>query len=240
MKASSIFIKILAGIFLAVPYALAYEVVEVQNGGVLKGVVEYAGKEVPADPAFVVTANTAYCGTSVPAERYLIKDRKIKNVVVFLENIRAGKPLPTNDVDIASKHCVFVPHVAVGFSGNYLKAMNDDPMLHLFDIHVFKTGKELHHFNIHEMGTSVTKKLFGAGLLEFSDYVHPWEHALLYVFDQPYVSVTDDNGVFVIDNIPAGSYTVQAWHEMLGIVNITNVKVEGGKSRAITIRYPSN
>ena len=32
----------------------------------------------------------------------------------------------------------------------------------------------------------------------------------------PYFAVTDESGSFKLDNVPAGSYTVEVWHEKLG------------------------
>jgi hypothetical protein len=33
----------------------------------------------------------------------------------------------------------------------------------------------------------------------------------------PYVAVTAENGSFTIEGIPAGSYDIEIWHEILGI-----------------------
>ena len=42
---------------------------------------------------------------------------------------------------------------------------------------------------------------------------HPWMRAWIYVSPHPYVALTDDKGFFHILNVPAGRYTVRAWHE---------------------------
>ena len=34
--------------------------------------------------------------------------------------------------------------------------------------------------------------------------------------DHPYFAVTHDGGKFELKNLPAGTYTVEAWHEKLG------------------------
>jgi hypothetical protein len=41
----------------------------------------------------------------------------------------------------------------------------------------------------------------------------PWTHAWLAVFDHPYYAVTDAKGVFTIDGVPPGKYTLKAWHD---------------------------
>jgi len=35
----------------------------------------------------------------------------------------------------------------------------------------------------------------------------------VHVFDHPFFAVTDDKGAFSIPNVPAGTYTLKAWHE---------------------------
>ena len=46
--------------------------------------------------------------------------------------------------------------------------------------------------------------------------VHPWMNAWTAVFDHPYFSVTSNDGSFTIENLPAGTYDVEIWHERLG------------------------
>ena len=43
--------------------------------------------------------------------------------------------------------------------------------------------------------------------------VHPWMRSWVLVSDHPYFSVTDKNGNFSIEGIPAGTYEVICWQE---------------------------
>jgi hypothetical protein len=43
--------------------------------------------------------------------------------------------------------------------------------------------------------------------------IHPWMSAWVGVVDHPFFAVTDASGHFEIRGLPAGSYTVSAWHE---------------------------
>ncbi len=52
--------------------------------------------------------------------------------------------------------------------------------------------------------------------------------AFIAVIDHPYYAVTDERGEFTIKDVPAGSYKVQAWHEVLGILE-KEVDVQAGK-----------
>jgi hypothetical protein len=219
------------------PTSFAYESIPFKNGGSIEGVVEFAGGTIPTDPMLTLSSETEYCGTSIPAQKYLIKNGKIQNVVVYIKEIKAGKPIPSEPAAVTNQKCAFMPHVAVGFKGKKIKLKTDDPVFHTFDLHASLSGKELFHLGLHEKGSAVTKTLSKSGLLELSCYVHPWQHAYLYVFDHPYAVVTDASGKFVIKDIPPGTYTIEAWHEALGTEKIADINVESGKTTTIRLKY---
>ena len=228
-------------VFVCLPsVSFGYEAIGVQNGGSIEGQVMFAGATVPKDAPLTLSSETEYCGKTLPSERYLISaDRKTRNVVVSLTGIKSGKAIPTDAVTVTNMQCTFVPHVSVGFKGNKLIMKNDDPIFHTFDIHASLNGKELFHVGLHEKGSSVTKTLAKTGLMELTCYVHPWQLAYVFIFDHPYAVVTDEKGEFVIKDVPPGIYTLEAWHEALGIKKIPDVKVESGKTSTIKLEYTS-
>ncbi len=217
------------------PAAFAYETIEVKNGGSIEGVVEYTGATVPKDQMVKLSSETKYCGQSMPAEKYLIKDKKIKNVVVYIEEIKAGKAVPAEPVTLTNLKCAFEPHVAVGFKGSKFIERNDDPIFH--NIHTYINGKTMYNIGLPEKGSSVTKPLTKAGIIEVTCDSHPWMHGYLYVSENPYAAVTNDTGEFSLKDVPPGTYTVEAWHEALGKTKITSVKVESGKASKVTLEY---
>lgn len=217
--------------------AFAYETILFRNGGSIEGVVEFSGTTAPEDPMVTLSSETEYCGQKLPAEKYLIKKRKIKNVVVYLVGIKAGKALPGEPVAVTSLKCEFVPHVSVGFKGKKIVMKTEDPVFHTFDVHASIGGKEFYHVALPEKGSSATKTLPKTGLLELSCYVHPWQHAYVYVFDHPYAMVTDEKGEFTIKDIPPGTYMLEAWHEALGTKSLSGVTVESGRTSTIKLEY---
>ena len=46
--------------------------------------------------------------------------------------------------------------------------------------------------------------------------VHAWMNAWVGVVSHPYFAVTGADGAFSLPNLPAGAYTVEAWHEAAG------------------------
>jgi len=58
--------------------------------------------------------------------------------------------------------------------------------------------------------------------------VHDWMNAYIVLLkDQPYHSVTDEDGRFALDGVPAGSYTLRTWHEALGEMTETVTVTDG-------------
>ena len=45
---------------------------------------------------------------------------------------------------------------------------------------------------------------------------HPWMSAWIVAAGHPYYAVTGENGAFRLDQVPPGTYQLEAWHETLG------------------------
>ena len=215
-----------------------YEVTEVANGGSIEGTVMFAGATVPKDETKTLTAEIDLCGKTLPAEKYLINSNKqIKNVVVFIEAITAGKPFPKEPVVVDNKKCAFVPHVAVSFraKGSKITYSNSDPVFH--NVHSYIKGKTVVNLGLPKQWSTVTKTVRKSGVMEVKCDSHPWMLGYVYVLRHPYGTVTDEKGAFALSDIPPGTYDITAWHEALGTVKMEGVKVEAGKARKIKVEF---
>jgi len=216
----------------------SYEIIEVSNGGNIQGIVAYSGHAVPQDKTYTLSSDVKYCGKELRTEKYLISaDKRIKNVVVYLEEIRTGKAIPEEPVEVTDTKCTFVPHITVGFSGNKFLVKNEDPVLHTIHVYTSINGKTMFNIGLPERGSTVKKTLTKTGIMELNCDCHPWMQGYVYVFDHPYAVVSDESGEFVIKNIPPGTYHVKAWHEALGEVGLADVRVEAGESSRIILQY---
>ncbi len=235
MRRFSVIPVVAAFLFLISSASFAYETIEVKNGGTIEGAAEFTGATVPKDQMLTLSSETKYCGKNMPAEKYLIKDRKIENVVVYLTDIKSGKAIPAEPITLTNIKCAFAPHVAVGFKGGKIIQKNDDPIFH--NIHTYINGKTAFNIGLPEKGSSVTKPLLRDGQMEVTCDSHPWMHGYVMILDHPYAAVTNAKGEFAIKDIPAGTYTVEAWHEALGKVKIGTVRVESGKATKIKVEF---
>ena len=67
-----------------------------------------------------------------------------------------------------------------------------------------------------------------ADVIKLKCDVHPWMTGWVVVHKHPFFATTTEDGKFSIKDVPAGTYTVEAWHEKLGSTT-AEVKVEDGK-----------
>lgn len=232
-KMTSIF---LISVFCLPFSSFAYDVMEVRDGGSVEGTVLFAGPAIPKDEVLSITSDTKFCGKSIPAEKYIIsQDKRIKNVVVHIEGIKTGKAVPREPAVVDNLKCAFAPHVSIGYKGNKIISKNSDPVFH--NVHTYVDERTMFNIGLPDQGSQVTKDLRKTGIVEVTCDSHPWMRAYVYVLDHPYAAVTNEKGEFVIKDIPPGTYSIEAWHEALGKVKVTDIKIETGKTTKVKIEH---
>lgn len=178
--------------------------------GEVRGSVKYTGA-VPKPSPLSVTKDENTCGSSVPDESLLVSGGKLKNVVLTVKGA-AAQPAQAKVVLDQSK-CRYVPHVQAAPAGSTLEILNSDPVLH--NIHGYLGQLTAFNLAMPLKNQKIARKLDKPGLVRVKCDVHGWMSAYVVVVEGP-SAVSGDDGGFVIKNVPAGSYTVTAWHEKLG------------------------
>jgi len=191
----------------------------IAEAGTLKGHVKYEGKS-PKPKRLRMDADPV-CGSShsgpVYSENFkMAKDGSMAEALVWLKNVSYSGGVPSDPAVLDQKGCVYDPHVFGMVAGQELLIKNSDATLH--NIHSMpKVNKE---FNFAMPKVVKTKKSTFAKSEPSPFYikcdVHPWMKTWVLVSDHPYYAVTDTNGNFSIDNIPAGTYEVVCWQEKFG------------------------
>jgi hypothetical protein len=196
----------------------------------------------PVDPATVgtVTGKVVFEGTVPPAAIIRLDGdpkcvalaagevRHVEDVVVgegnTLQNvfvyIKEGLPprlypVPPEPVVLDQQKCRYVPRVLGIQVGQQLAIRNSDPLLHnvrsegvindTFDVGTPLQGVEVKR-------TFATREV----MVPFKCNVHNWMRAYVGVLEHPFHDVTDNAGRFSIAQLPAGTYTVEVWHERFG------------------------
>ena len=215
-----------------------YKVIEVTDGGSIAGQALFVGASVPKDEVLTLTSEQDLCGNTLPARKYVINGNKeIKNVVVYLDGIKKGKKIPNAPVVIDNKMCAFEPHVSVGYAGKDNSALikNSDPVFH--NTHSYIDGRTIFNLGLPDKGSEVEKKMRKPGVLSVKCDSHPWMLGYVFLSQHPYTAVTNEKGEFAIDDIPAGSYKVKAWHEAFGDIEIGKVEVAASKTTTVKAEF---
>jgi hypothetical protein len=196
---------------LATP-APAYDVVSVTDGGVLAGVVRFAGTASRLSP-LPVTRDPHVCGDHRDAEPLVLgPEGGVRDSVVLLEGVARGKR-PSAEVTLDSSRCAFVGHVTAVMAGERTRVKNGDAVLH--NPHGFLGRPTVFNLALpaREQTIDITRRLTRPGVIRVVCGVHPHMTAWLVVHDSPYYAVTDERGAYRIEGIPPGGYRVTMWHE---------------------------
>jgi plastocyanin len=192
----------------------------------IKGNVRYAGVPVEKKKT-AVTIDQYVCGKEKEAEDLVLSSKNgIRNAVVSLQNIPLGAKRDWNfpPAKMDQKQCSFIPRVVIVPVGGTMEFLNSDRLLH----NVRSNGKENPPFNRaqpHARSISFTFKQ--PELLRVDCDLHSWMRGWVVVAEHPFYAVTNEQGDFVLENVPAGKYTLQVWHESLG--NVRQELVVGDK-----------
>jgi plastocyanin len=212
-----------------------YQVIQVTDGGSITGTIKVSGN-IPKLPPRPIGKDPNVCGTGTRESLQLMvgSGGALKNAVVIVEGVRAGKALPPNatSVQLDQKNCEYGPHVMIVPVKSELSIRNSDPILH--NIHMYQDDESL--FNIAQPVQNQENKhaLTKAGFVYAECDVHGWMQAHIAVVDNPYYAVTDENGKFNIADLPPGNYTVKIWHEYLG-EKTQNVTIAAGAAAPLDL-----
>ena len=117
---------------------------------------------------------------------------------------------PSADFD--DNHLVFAPLLLPVLTGTEVSFPNSDEVRH----NVFSPSPTK-RFNLgtYPRGAAKSVVFDKPGVVELLCNVHAEMSAFIVVMDTPYVASVQSNGSYVLKGVPAGAYTMVAWHEQL-------------------------
>ncbi len=248
--------------------AWPYDVMSVTNGGTIQGKVTIkGGKPRPMAFNLVTIPDPVFCGTISTGtgwrivEDFIIgPDEGLKDVVVFLKEVKVGKPFKLPKVRIESKDCDFIPFVNVIKDRGKIEVVNMDPVEH--DIQGYETARSRGArvlFNrplpmnpyLKIAGAFGKKYLAGEPMVEkihlkkgrnvfvMQCGFHPYMFSWGLVVNNPYYSITKEDGKFTITDVPPGEYTLVTWHPGMNKFLEQQVTVEANQPASAQFEYQS-
>lgn len=216
------------------------DIAELQEGdATITGTVRYTG-EPPTLPTIDMAADPSCAemhDEAVQAQALVLGDGgTMGNVFVQVKDsfAQGDYEVPSTPVVIDQEGCMYHPHVVGMMAGQPLQFLNSDGILH----NVHGTPSDNREFNLGMPG-SLTHKSVTLNQPELyvpvKCDVHPWMSAYVGVMTHPYFEVTDDDGQFEI-TVPAGTYTIESWHERLG-TQTQEVTVAAGESASVDFEF---
>lgn len=185
----------------------------------ITGTVTYDGK-VPSLKPIAMNADPA-CAQKhsgpVPNEMLVLGEgNAMANIFVRVTNPPAGDhPVPSEPVVMDQKGCIYDPHVFAVRAGQPLKMLNSDGIMH--NVHALPATNKPFNMAMPPSRTEATETFEKPeDPFKIKCDVHPWMNAYVAVMSHPFYAVTGTDGKFEIADLPAGTYTLEAWHEKLG------------------------
>ena len=155
-------------------------------------------------------------GREKPSEKLVLSaENGIKNVFVSVKGVVGEKlAVPAENPSFPQANCQFTNHVMVVPTGSTVEFPNkSDKVMH--NLHSYSRANRPFNKGV-PFGGVITNKFSKPETVKVTCDVHKWMTAYLIVQDDPYYCITDDDGNYKIENVPAGTYKMVAWQEALG------------------------
>jgi hypothetical protein len=205
-----------------------------RSTGTLQGTVRWNSADV-VQPTVEYAVDSVGCIRRPTSQNRLASEGgNFNNVIVALVDVpmRTALPPVPGRLRLDNTDCHFSPQVAVLAVGSVLEIHNSDPMLHL--VHLY--GQRETNLAFPPQDRTVSRTLEAAGMLVVKCDLHPWMQAFIRVDDHPFHAVTDGAGSFRMTDVPAGDYTLEAWHETLGTQRRA-VQIRNNETTTIALEF---
>ena len=250
--------------------ALGYDVIDVEHGGVVEGTVTLEGA-VPEPKGFnlITFPDPQYCGRISNGQGWrLLQDFVVgsqgglKDAIVLLEGVEAGKPFEVSVPLIEARDCMFQPFMTIVRNGHAVEVVNMDPVMH--DIQGYETSLEagarvlfntplvmnhqhnrgdLHAIHNHAPGKSLVGPIYlnkGRRTFYMQCGFHAYMESCGIPLNNPYYALTGENGKFSLEHVPPGTYQLVVWHPQTGpgLSKTVTVKPDGKVTEQLSLPAP--
>lgn len=147
-------------------------------------------------------------------------------------------PAPLPDGTIVQRDGTFIPHVLPVIVGTTVQWPNEDTIYHNvfsvsdstpFDLGLYKSGETPRRIKFTQLGR-----------IDVFCSIHSRMSCIVLVLPNPWFARVDAHGRFTIPGVPAGTYTLKAWHERLPAKGATiTVPADGTVTADFVLGFPA-
>jgi hypothetical protein len=157
----------------------------------------------------------------------------LDNVVVYISAGADDANAPGQAITFTQKGCQYIPHVIALHTGQELSVVNADQTSH--NIHPLAKVNREWNKSQPPGAPPIQEKFDAPEFISVKCNIHPWMHGWFAVLKTNHYSISKD-GAFSLANLPAGKYTVTAWHEDYG-TQTQEVTITGNETKAIDFTF---
>ncbi len=124
-----------------------------------------------------------------------------------------------DEVMFDQKGCVFLPHTMIVRTDQAIRLISNDAVAHNVHTYPFRNQPFNSILTANDQtGIALEMPQPESLPVKVGCDIHPHMGAYWVVVDHPYATVTDAEGRFTIENLPAGTHEFRVWHERVGYV----------------------
>lgn len=164
----------------------------------------------------------------------------LQNVVLYISeglSSSAESMVPTTQPTFDQKGCMYTPHVLAMDVNQKFQVITSDQTTH--NIHPLPnamTGNIPWNKSQPPGAPPIVTNWKAAEMIQVKCNIHPWMHGWFAVLKTNHVSISKDDGAFSLPNLPAGKYTLTAWHEDYG-TQTQEVTITGNETKSIDFSF---
>jgi plastocyanin len=187
-------------------------------------IIGFAGLLLAYCPAISSAATTLERGqaSSIRGTAVAENGAGVQGVVITLEPLtgsedaaRLTQPVETEGATVINQGGRFDPELLVVSVGTTVTFRSSDGLFHTAEIS--DAGRLLTHLALPADGRKFEYTFTAPAVIGIKDWMNPRRNvAYIVVTENRYFDVSNGQGRFVISGVPAGAYTLRAWHRDLG------------------------
>jgi len=155
------------------------------------------------------------------------KATDVSDAVVYVDGVKT-KPKPAR-ATVTMKGKAFQPRVVAVAVGGTVDFPNQDPIFHnVFSV----SGENRFDLDLYKRPKTGSWTFQHPGIVRVYCNIHPQMSAVVVVRDSSYFAKANADGSFVIEDLPAGKYTLKAWHERGGEGSVEITLADQGETGA--------